>query len=95
MEGPTRGCKGDDGRYDRLEVGQYIAGRDTQRFDAVTGEQRIALGIPRQAIAALMRFAIDLDAKFRLGTIEVQHIGAGGMLVAELKAVRPRAQRLP
>ena len=46
-------------------------------------------------LATTMRFAVNFDCKVRLKADEVQNVGAGGMLAAELQSLRPFAELAP
>ncbi len=65
------GGRAHDGRYDKCRPTLHIIGRKPQYTDTFL---RQPFGTPAVIVLPLgMNRAIDLDAKLRLGAIEVQH----------------------
>ncbi len=52
---------GEDEPHHRIEIAEYVGGRDAQGRDALFGEPRVAPRIAFGAVAAVMRFAVDFD----------------------------------
>ena len=70
----------DDTTKDCIEIAQDVCRRDTQRDDPLCFEPGVASGIALRSVAAIVRFAINLDAKPRGMAIEIERIDACGML---------------
>ena len=88
VEGLARGRFGEDASDNGIQIAQHVACRYAQCLHAMMLQQSIAFGVTRRLVGAIMCFAIDLDAQFGSGAIEIEHIRSGRMLVAEFQAGR-------
>ena len=93
MEGAGR--RRHDHRHHGLDIPQHLAGGHTQHPVAILREKSVAISIALSAIAAAVKFAIDLYRELGGGAVEVADIRADGMLVAEFKAGLLSSQMLP
>ena len=59
------------------------------------GKQRIPFLITQRLVDPVMTVAVDFDARPSASTIEVEREETCGVLMSELKSVRPLAQFLP
>ena len=80
-----------DVRLDHPKRGVQIlenqARREAQRPHAAQRQPGITFRITRLSVAKPMGLAIDLDAEFDGVAIEIQHIGADGVLAAEFQSL--------
>lgn len=95
MGEPKRSAPCDDPRQCPLHIAKYLPRRNAHRLETLSAKPGIARFVARRPIAAIMRLAVDLDAKPRLQTGEVEHIPALRALLAKLEAVRPLSKLLP
>ena len=68
-----------------FEIMEYFARRNTQRLYPVPAQKSISLRVIHWLVPARVRLAIDLNAQLRPGAEEVEHVQAGGVLLAELQ----------
>ena len=69
--------------------------RKAKYADILAGQPPISNLIARRTVAAIMRFAIDLDRVALARTVVVEDVGTSRMLWSELQARRSLPQRLP
>ncbi|MBG6117631.1 hypothetical protein IWY39_001435 [Sphingobium sp. JAI105] len=81
--------------HNRLQITQDIGGGDADHLDPLAHQPSIAHGVTFGLVAAPMNLAIDLNRKPVSWAEEVQNVNACGMLTAEAKISRARAQYLP
>lgn len=93
------GVEGQRGCRDRfgysVRVSHDVTGGDAEDGQAMGSKGDIALGIALGSMAAIMRFAVDLDRKFGSGAVKVEDIGKNWMLPTEFQTVGFQSQALP
>ena len=66
-----------------VQILEHEARRDTQSPYAAQGQPGVAFCVASLRVAEPMRLAIDFNAKLGSIAIEIQHIGADGVLAPE------------
>ncbi len=95
VEGSARLTGADDPLDHLVHVPKHVRRRNTRHHDAPASEPSLSNRVSLGPIPHIMRNAIDFDRQARLGTEEVEHIGARGMLSPKLPARRTLSQRSP
>ena len=95
VEGQARPAGRNNEIYDRAQVGQYVAGGYPQDVHELASQPPVPIRVPLGLVSAIMRLAVDLDRERGVEAIEVEYIGAGGMLPSELDAGGALAQFAP
>jgi hypothetical protein len=81
--------------HDRIKLPQNIDGLNSDRLDAMVGQQRVTLFVADRLIDPVVRVTIDFDAKPRSRAIEVEGKQPGRMLMAKLELKGAFPQLLP
>jgi hypothetical protein len=76
-------------------IPEYVNRGNTQGVDAMCREPCITRNISFRPDVGIMRCAINLNRQIGPRAEEIQHIGAGGMLLAEFMARWRCSQILP
>jgi len=95
VEGQSRNGNVQDMRDDPLQIVQHARGGNAQSMDIVQHQPGIARCVERRPLSTIMRFAIDLDAKQRVRTEEIERVGTCGMLTTKLERAGAFAQFTP
>ena len=95
VEGPKRPTSLNDPDHNPLHIPKHLARRNPHRLEPQLKQPPITPLFPRGSIPTIMRLAIDLDAKPRLQTGEVQRIPFLRALLAKLEPARPLSKLLP
>ena len=78
-----------------VQIGQHIARRHAAQAVAVLTQKPIALDVTRGSFAPIMRLAVNLDAKPRRRSVEVDNIRADRMLPAKTNPGSRPSKRSP
>ncbi len=95
VEGQARSRLSNHSAHHGVEIAQHVGRRYAYRGDPTLRHPPVAYNVALGTIAPVVRFAVDLDRKTRIGTEKIEDIVATWMLSAELQAVRSGAKRLP
>jgi hypothetical protein len=86
VEGRALARDAADQPYYAVQVGENLAGRNSECQDAMLRDPGIALRVLPWLVTALMRFAVDLNAQLRAIAVEIEIIFASRMLLAPVEA---------
>ncbi|MET3711797.1 hypothetical protein ABIC65_002506 [Sphingomonas trueperi] len=80
---------------DAVEVLEEGVGGDAECRDAVGGEPGVAAGVVLGLVAMGVAGAVELDREAGAGAVEVEDIGTGFVLAAEVEAFGVAAEMAP
>lgn len=78
-----------------VEIVEQGVGRDAKRGDPDRGEPRVAAGVVVWLVSMAMAGTVEFDRQAGAGAVEVQDIGAGLVLAAEVEAFGIAAEVAP
>ena len=95
VEGQALQASLHDEIHNGAQIGKHVASWNPQNVHGVASQPPIPILVPLRLVSAIVRLSVDLDRERGIETIEVEYIGAGGMLSAELDTCGTLAQFAP
>jgi len=78
-----------------IHIGQNFGSGNMKDGQAERVQHEAAVPVMLSTIAAIMRFAVDLDNQLGVSTIEIRDVASDRMLAAKLSTTRATTQALP
>jgi hypothetical protein len=79
----------------RVKIAKHILRRNAHHSNAIAAQKGVSLMIDFRLITAIVRLTINFYRQTRCVAEEVDDIGPGNLLAAELQAIGPGTKNLP